>query len=145
MNMGTGPRDQLGLPWILVTNREESALELRRIRNPALGKATSAFGYSCRGPVAATDVVVMVSVCPIAMPAAPFSRSSVKGRDTGACELVKMRWAGRVRLGGPDPRRAIFNARSDNLERSGLWRAPFRKRRCQLQVALSAYSGVLGS
>jgi putative SOS response-associated peptidase YedK len=43
-----------------------------------------------------------------------------------------MRW-GLVGFGstGPDPKRATFNARADNLERSGLWRAPLHKRRSQ--------------
>lgn len=59
-----------------------------------------------------------------------------QGRDTGARELVGMRW-GLVGFGsaGPDPKRATFNARSDNLERSSLWRTPFHKRRCLVPVS----------
>jgi putative SOS response-associated peptidase YedK len=59
-----------------------------------------------------------------------------QGRDTGARELVGMRW-GLVRFGsaGPDPKRATFNARSDNLERSSLWRTPLHKRRCLVPVS----------
>jgi putative SOS response-associated peptidase YedK len=51
-----------------------------------------------------------------------------QGRDPGARELVGMRW-GLVGFGsaGPDPKRATFNARSDNLERSSLWRTPLHK------------------
>ena len=59
-----------------------------------------------------------------------------QGRDTGARELVGMRW-GLVGFGsaGPDPKRATFNARSDNLERSSLWRTPLHKRRCLVPVS----------
>jgi putative SOS response-associated peptidase YedK len=59
-----------------------------------------------------------------------------QGRDTGARELVAMRW-GLVGFGsaGPDPKRATFNARSDNLERSSLWRTPLHKRRCLVPVS----------
>jgi putative SOS response-associated peptidase YedK len=47
-----------------------------------------------------------------------------------------MRW-GLVGFGsaGPDPKRATFNARSDNLERSSLWRTPLHKRRCLVPVS----------
>jgi putative SOS response-associated peptidase YedK len=49
-----------------------------------------------------------------------------------------MRW-GLVGFGsdGPDPKRATFNARSENLEKSELWRGPLHKRRCL--VPLSGY------
>ena len=59
-----------------------------------------------------------------------------QGRDTGARELVGMRW-GLVGFGsaGPDPKRSTFNARSDNLERSSLWRTPLHKRRCLVPVS----------
>jgi len=59
-----------------------------------------------------------------------------QARDTGARELTGMRW-GLVGFGstGPDPKRATFNARADNLERSGLWRAPLHKRRCLVPVS----------
>jgi putative SOS response-associated peptidase YedK len=47
-----------------------------------------------------------------------------------------MRW-GLVGFGskGPDPKRATFNARADNLEKSGLWRVPLHKRRCLVPVS----------
>jgi len=59
-----------------------------------------------------------------------------QGRDTGVRELVGMRW-GLVGFGsaGPDPKRSTFNARSDNLERSSLWRTPLHKRRCLVPVS----------
>ena len=54
-----------------------------------------------------------------------------QGRDTGAREQVGMRW-GLVGFGsnGPDPTRSTFNARSENLTKSDLWRVPLHKRRC---------------
>jgi putative SOS response-associated peptidase YedK len=59
-----------------------------------------------------------------------------RGRDTEARELVGMRW-GLVGFGsaGPDAKRATFNARADNLDRSGLWRTPLHKRRCLVPVS----------
>jgi putative SOS response-associated peptidase YedK len=44
-----------------------------------------------------------------------------------------MRWV-MVGLNGPDPKRATFNARSETVETSSLWRVPFRKRRCLVPV-----------
>jgi putative SOS response-associated peptidase YedK len=59
-----------------------------------------------------------------------------QGRDTGARELVGMRW-GLVGFGssGPDPKRSTFNARSENLTKSDLWRVPLHKRRCLVPVS----------
>jgi len=59
-----------------------------------------------------------------------------QGRDTGARELVGMRW-GLVGFGssGPDPTRSTFNARSENLTKSDLWRVPLHKRRCLVPVS----------
>ena len=50
--------------------------------------------------------------------------------------MVGMRW-GLVGFGstGPDPKRATFNARSDNLEKSNLWRVPLHKRRCLVPIS----------
>jgi putative SOS response-associated peptidase YedK len=52
-------------------------------------------------------------------------------RDSLVREIVSMRW-GMVgyRSNGPDPKRSTFNARSESLEKNGLWRAPFYRRRC---------------
>src|SRR5277367_3669619 len=54
-----------------------------------------------------------------------------QGRDTGARELVGMRW-GLVGFGsaGPDPKRTTFNARAEGLEKSTLWQRPFHRHRC---------------
>jgi putative SOS response-associated peptidase YedK len=59
-----------------------------------------------------------------------------QGRDNFARELVGMRW-GLIGFGsaGPDPKRATFNARSENLEKSNLWRAPLHKRRCLVPIS----------
>ena len=59
-----------------------------------------------------------------------------QGRDTGARELVGMCW-GLVGFGssGPDPKRSTFNARSENLTKSDLWRVPLHKRRCLVPVS----------
>jgi putative SOS response-associated peptidase YedK len=69
---------------------------------------------------------------------APGTRQPVirQARETFARELVGMRW-GLIGFGsaGPDPRRATFNARSENLERSDLWRAPLHKRRCLVPLS----------
>jgi putative SOS response-associated peptidase YedK len=58
------------------------------------------------------------------------------GRNTGARKLVGM-LLGLVGFGpaGPDPKRATFNSRTDNLERSSLWRTPLHKRRCLVPVS----------
>ena len=57
-------------------------------------------------------------------------------RDASVRELVGMRW-GLIGFGssGPDPKRATFNARSENLETSSLWRGPVHKRRCLVPVS----------
>jgi putative SOS response-associated peptidase YedK len=59
-----------------------------------------------------------------------------QGRDSGVRELAGMRW-GMVGFGskGPDHKRATFNARSENLASSGLWRVPLHKRRCIVPVS----------
>jgi putative SOS response-associated peptidase YedK len=59
-----------------------------------------------------------------------------QGRDTGARELVGMRW-GLVGFGssGPDPKRVTFNARSENLTKSDLWCVPLHKRRCLVPIS----------
>jgi len=59
-----------------------------------------------------------------------------QARDTGSRELVGARW-GLVGFGsqGPDPKRATFNARAENLASSGLWRVPLHKRRCLVPVS----------
>jgi putative SOS response-associated peptidase YedK len=36
---------------------------------------------------------------------------------------------------GPDPTRSTFNARSENLTRSDLWRVPLHKRRCLVPIS----------
>jgi putative SOS response-associated peptidase YedK len=47
-----------------------------------------------------------------------------------------MRW-GLIGFGsaGPDPKRATFNARCENLEKSSLWRVPLHKRRCLVPIS----------
>jgi putative SOS response-associated peptidase YedK len=47
-----------------------------------------------------------------------------------------MRW-GLVGFGssGPDPKRVTFNARSENLTKSDLWRVPLHKRRCLVPIS----------
>jgi len=57
-------------------------------------------------------------------------------RDSLARELVGMRW-GLIGFGsaGPDPKRATFNARSENLEKSSLWRTPLHKHRCLVPIS----------
>ena len=59
-----------------------------------------------------------------------------QGRDTGSRELVGMRW-GLVGFGsnGLDPKRSTFNARTENLTKSGLWRVPLHKRRCLVPIS----------
>jgi len=59
-----------------------------------------------------------------------------QSRDTFARELVGMRW-GLIGFGsaGPDPKRATFNARCENLEKSSLWRVPLHKRRCLVPIS----------
>ena len=59
-----------------------------------------------------------------------------QARDTFVRELVGMRW-GLIGFGssGPDPKRATFNARCENLEKSNLWRAPLHKRRCLVPLS----------
>ena len=59
-----------------------------------------------------------------------------QGRDTGARELVGMRW-GLVGFGssGPDPKRATFNARAESLQNSTLWRRPLHRCRCIVPVS----------
>ncbi len=54
-----------------------------------------------------------------------------QSRDTAQRELVPMRW-GLVgyQSQGPDPQRSTFNARSESLESSGLWRGPLHRHRC---------------
>ena len=54
-----------------------------------------------------------------------------QSRDTMQRELVDMRW-GLVgyQSKGPDPKRSTFNARSESLESSGLWRGPLHRHRC---------------
>jgi putative SOS response-associated peptidase YedK len=51
--------------------------------------------------------------------------------EAGDREIVPMRWV-IVGSSGPDPTHATFNARSETVETSSLWRVPFqfRKRRC---------------
>jgi putative SOS response-associated peptidase YedK len=64
---------------------------------------------------------------------APSSTQPVirQGRDTGTREMVGMRW-GLVGFGsaGPDPKRTTFNARTESLEHSTLWRRPLHRYRC---------------
>ena len=52
-------------------------------------------------------------------------------RDTLERELVPMRW-GLVGFGSPkiDPKRSTFNARSEGLSKSSLWKRPLHKHRC---------------
>jgi putative SOS response-associated peptidase YedK len=59
-----------------------------------------------------------------------------QSHDTGARELVGMRW-GLVGFGssGPDPKRTTFNARSESLENSTLWRRPLHRYRCIVAVS----------
>jgi putative SOS response-associated peptidase YedK len=59
-----------------------------------------------------------------------------QGRDTGARELIGMRW-GLVGFGsaGPDPKRTTFNARADALEKSTLWQRPFHRHRCLVPLS----------
>ena len=38
---------------------------------------------------------------------------------------------------GPDPKRSTFNARAEAIDKSPLWRVPFRRRRCL--VVLSGF------
>ena len=59
-----------------------------------------------------------------------------QSRESSARELTGMRW-GLVGFGtaGPDPKRATFNARSENLSKSSLWRTPMHKRRCLVPVS----------
>jgi len=54
-----------------------------------------------------------------------------QNRDTFNREIVPMRW-GLVgnHSTGPDPKLSTFNARSDSLQRSNLWRTPFHRHRC---------------
>jgi putative SOS response-associated peptidase YedK len=58
-----------------------------------------------------------------------------QNRETFSCEIVPMRW-GLVgnHSTGPDPKRSTFNARSDSLERSSLWRVPFHRQRCLIPL-----------
>jgi putative SOS response-associated peptidase YedK len=64
---------------------------------------------------------------------APTTTQAVvrQSREGQARELVAMRW-GLVGFhsNGPDFKLATFNARVENLSKSGLWRDPLRKRRC---------------
>jgi len=55
--------------------------------------------------------------------------------EAGDREIVPMRWV-IVGSSGPDPTHATFNARSETVETSSLWRVPFqfRKRRCLVPV-----------
>ena len=57
-------------------------------------------------------------------------------RETHDHELVGMRW-GLIGFGsnGPDTKRTTFNARSENLANSSLWRAALHKRRCLVPVS----------
>ncbi|RRA50468.1 SOS response-associated peptidase [Acidipila sp. EB88] len=57
-------------------------------------------------------------------------------RETDRREIVPMRW-GLVghNSSGPDPKRSTFNARSETIEKSPLWRVPFRRRRCLVPLS----------
>ena len=59
-----------------------------------------------------------------------------QARDSDAREIVPMRW-GLVgyNSAGPDPKRSTFNARSETVEKSPLWRVPFLRRRCLVPVS----------
>ena len=54
-----------------------------------------------------------------------------ENRDSRLREIVPMRW-GLVgyNSSGPDPKRSTFNARSETLNSSGLWRTPLHRHRC---------------
>lgn len=59
-----------------------------------------------------------------------------QSREADAREIIPMRW----RLVGynsasPDPKRSTFNARSETVERSPLWRGPFQRRRCLVPLS----------
>lgn len=56
-------------------------------------------------------------------------------RDTFERELVPMRWAP-VGFGSPkiDPKRSTFNARSEGLANSSLWKHPLHKQGCRVLV-----------
>ena len=59
-----------------------------------------------------------------------------QSRDNSTRELVPMRWGllG-YRSDGFEPRRSTFNARSENLQRSTLWRQPLHRRRCIIPMS----------
>lgn len=59
-----------------------------------------------------------------------------QSRETDAREIVPMRW-GLVghNSAGPDPKRSTFNARSETVEKSPLWRSPFLRRRCLVPLS----------
>lgn len=59
-----------------------------------------------------------------------------QSRETDAREIVPMRW-GLVghNSAGPDPKRSTFNARSESVEKSPLWRSPFQRHRCLVPLS----------